>query len=180
MKTVPKILIIEDDQNVKLIIKEIFATHHKTYEVIFSDNLIDARQIIENEHPDLAIVDLHLNLEKGSDILPGKMEQSDIPFIFLTVENNLDIAVDIMKSGAFDYFVKSEEIFNNLPKIIDNALEVWKERKKNRKIETMIEITNKEYPRIKEDYKTKWYNTLWGVLIVTGFFIAIIWYLFSS
>lgn len=56
-------------------------------------------------------------LEKTKKILP------DTDFIFLSIKNNVDFAVNTLKSGASDYIVKDENSLQKLLQKVENIIQ---------------------------------------------------------
>ena len=64
---------------------------------------------------------------QGIEIFKKCPEIKDtIPVIVMTGFGNEEYAVKALKSGALDYIVKSNEIFVDIPHIIERALREWK------------------------------------------------------
>jgi len=59
----------------------------------------------------------------------AKESSPDIDFIFLSGQNDVEVAVKIMKLGAFDYIVKNENSPARLVKAIEQAMIVTKGKK---------------------------------------------------
>ena len=55
-----------------------------------------------------------------------------VDFIFLSGQNDVEVAVNIMKHGAFDYVVKNEKAPGRLVKAIDQAKISTKKEKMNK------------------------------------------------
>ena len=68
--------------------------------------------------------------KNGIEIL-DKIKESNalIPVIILSAQDKIEVAIDCMHHGAFDYVVKSEPIFMRLQKIITSIMEVNKLKK---------------------------------------------------
>ncbi len=97
----------------------------------------------ELEEPDLILLDI---------MLPGKMNglellkyikdrNPDLPVIMLSAQGNIDIAVETIKLGAFDYFSKPVDL-TKLEIAIKNALEKYELQKQ---INTLLEERQKIY-----------------------------------
>lgn len=77
-----------------------------------------------NRNPDVIILDYHLdgidkNAMNGMETLDKiKTFNPDIPVIMLSSQDKIDVAINCMHHGAFDYVVKSETAFVRLQKII--------------------------------------------------------------
>jgi DNA-binding NarL/FixJ family response regulator len=85
--------------------------------------------------PDLAILDYHLDAVKP-DALNGlqvltklKDRYRDLPVIFLTAQDRLDVATNTIKYGAYDYIVKNETAFARLENAISNIVQLSSLRK---------------------------------------------------
>lgn len=62
---------------------------------------------LEKEEFDLVLLDLHLPHVSGKDLLRIiHKNHPDTPVIIITVQNNVDAAVECMKAGAFDFLLK--------------------------------------------------------------------------
>lgn len=78
--------------------------------------------------PDVVVLDYHLNsnisdAKNGVDILKElKRLAPDTHVIMLTGQDDLQVAVDIMKYGAFDYVIKSETAFSRTENILNNII----------------------------------------------------------
>ncbi len=78
------------------------------------------------EPPDIAILDYYLN-SREKDAMNGisvlkkvKKAAPGIQVVMLSGQDNIDIAVDSMKNGAFDYIVKSEGAMVRAETVIRN------------------------------------------------------------
>ncbi|ABZ76084.1 two component, sigma54 specific, transcriptional regulator, Fis family [Shewanella halifaxensis HAW-EB4] len=67
----------------------------------------DALNELKRWQPDLLVLDIQLPDMSGMDILETVQQQyPDITVIMITAHGTIDIAVDAMRSGAFDFLVK--------------------------------------------------------------------------
>lgn len=85
--------------------------------------------------PDLIILDYHLD-GINKDAMNGietldkiRMYLLEIPVIMLSSQDKIDVAVNCMRHGAFDYVVKSETAFLRLEQIIANIFKYKKMEK---------------------------------------------------
>ena len=121
----PCILFIEDDVAHIELIRRSFGNTPESARLVFSTTLKEARVCVERETPDLIIADWLLPDGKGIDILPRKDGVAVLPFIVMTSHGDEKLAVEMMKSGAIDYIVKSDRSFRNLPRIVRRVLREW-------------------------------------------------------
>ncbi|MGS0682947.1 sigma-54-dependent transcriptional regulator [Shewanella sp. 125m-7] len=67
----------------------------------------DALNELKQWQPDLLVLDIQLPDMSGMDILDTvQQEYPDITVIMITAHGTIDIAVDAMRSGAFDFLIK--------------------------------------------------------------------------
>lgn len=70
--------------------------------------------------PDIIILDFQMDDVNGLDVLKQIREfDPDINVIFLSGQNDVDVAVDSLKYGSIDYIIKDDETLINLTKVID-------------------------------------------------------------
>lgn len=80
--------------------------------------------------PDLIILDYSIEGMSGLEFMKKAKESSpEVDFIFLSGQNDVEVAVKIMKLGAFDYIVKNENSPARLVKAIEQAMIVTKGKK---------------------------------------------------
>ncbi len=93
----------------------------KGYEVLTAESVDIALQIVRNEDPDLIITDYNMPNKNGADLLNElKMINPLIPVVLVTAYGTIENAVELMKSGAFDYLQKPIEL-KDLMLIIEKA-----------------------------------------------------------
>jgi len=102
-----KILIVEDDLYMQLILKEFLSNQYKTEIFV---NGMDALASIQNGNiPDLIISDLNTAKVTGLELL-AQLQASDffktIPVIIVSGEDSSEKRILCLNSGADDYIVK--------------------------------------------------------------------------
>jgi len=122
---VSHILLLEDDTAHQELCLRAFRDDPERFRVSIAGNILKARQIIERDPPDLILADWLLPEGKGLEILPYKDGKVTIPLIIMTSFGDEHLAVEVMKSGAIDYVVKSATAFRDLPHIVRRALRDW-------------------------------------------------------
>jgi PAS domain S-box-containing protein len=132
------ILILEDDDAHIELIRRGFQLAAPTYTLTFAQSVKDARAALIKNPPDLIIADWLLPDGKGIDILPRKDGQITTPLVITTSHGNEKLAVDMLKSGAIDYVVKSEFTFKYLPRIAERALKEWESIRERKRAEDAL------------------------------------------
>ena len=100
-------------------------------------------RIKAGEKPDIVIQDYHLEDSTGIAVLQAvKKRCKDVEFIFLTANEDLEVAVNSIKFGAYDYIIKSNEVA--LKKVVYNIEKIARMielRKKNSFIQKVMYVT---------------------------------------
>ena len=102
---VQKILIIDDDRDMCLLLKRFLSRHG--FEVLESYSGKKALELLETVEPDLVMCDFRLEDMEGN-VLLGKIKEKypHVPVIIITGYSDIKIAVEVMKMGAYDYITK--------------------------------------------------------------------------
>ena len=116
------ILIIEDDESIRRVIKKILEGENKNYKIIEAIDGKDGLIKINENQLNLILCDIKMPRLDGIDVLKYvKKNNLFIPFILLTGHGNVETAVNAMKIGAFDFIEKPPDL-NRLLISIRNAL----------------------------------------------------------
>ena len=119
------ILLIEDDSAHAELIQRAFEERGGESKLTIANTLEEARNQLINFRPTLIIADWRLPDGDSSELLSEEHSKSDPPIIIMTSYGNERNAVDVMKSGALDYIVKSSESMTDMPHIAENAIRQW-------------------------------------------------------
>lgn len=71
------------------------------------------------KNPSIVILDYHLNKENGIDILKEiKSVNPNIEVIFLSGQQDMTVAINALKYGAFEYIEKNDDAFLKLETVL--------------------------------------------------------------
>jgi len=81
---------------------------NEPYEVTHVETGVEALSVIGSETPEAILLDLELPDMTGIDILEkiGGAQNLPCPIIMITAHGSINIAVEAMRLGAFDFIVK--------------------------------------------------------------------------
>jgi CheY-like chemotaxis protein len=147
--TAVKILLVEDNREFANLVQLFLRKHEGVrFDVTWRDNGPAALSELEKGTPfDLILMDYFLPGQNGLEITRElQRRRIPLPVVFLTVNKDFDLAVEVMKLGVEDYLVKEEITTPVLPKTILNVLE----RKKLREQLTQLEVSRKRLEAIQE------------------------------
>ena len=113
------ILLVEDNE---MIIKGLIYSFEKSdYKLSYKTSVLDAKNYLLNEKPDLIILDVTLPDGNGFDFYKRDLSESDIPVIFLTALDDENDIVNGLELGAEDYITKpfsTKELMARINKIL--------------------------------------------------------------
>ena len=116
-----KILVIEDDSKIRAILKEIL--QEKDHEVDEAADGQEGFRKLETGGFDLCICDIKMPKMDGIEVLEKSKEAGiSTNFIIISAHGNIDIAVDAVKKGAFDFLQKPFDL-GRLEITLRNALD---------------------------------------------------------
>lgn len=106
LKDLPKLLVVEDNDEVRAYIKSIF---EGTYIILQASEGKEALDIALEEMPDLVISDVMMPVMDGITLctqLKTNVKTSHIPVVLLTARTSLIFKVEGLETGADDYITK--------------------------------------------------------------------------
>ena len=119
-----KIMIVDDEPDQTLTVKQILEGSGDKYEVICADSGMQCLQLLEdNQIPDLILLDIMMPGMSGWDVFTKLKENSswrEIPVVFLTVKTD-SYSKGFGKISAEDYIEKPYNI-EDLKKRVDKVL----------------------------------------------------------
>ena len=122
-----RVLLVEDDEHHRELMSRAFTAHGEEMTVAFAKNLAEAKVQIAETEPDLVIVDFLLPDGRGVELLQNTDDGPSYPVVLLTSHGDEAVAVEVMKSGALDYIVKSEATMFDLPHIALSSVRAWEQ-----------------------------------------------------
>ena len=99
-----KILVVDDDNDLLEFVQ--FALKRAGYEVVLARDEASAARAVQEEKPDLAVLDVNLGAGNGFDLLEKIRRSHDFPVIMLTARDSEDDKVRGLALGADDYLSK--------------------------------------------------------------------------
>ena len=104
------ILIVDDDRAIRVTLTLLLERNE--YTVMSADGPVAAMEVVRN-HPDLELVLMDMNYTLATDGEEGltllkqvKVFRPDVPVILMTAWGTIDLAVQGMRNGAFDFITK--------------------------------------------------------------------------
>ena len=105
MNDAQKILIVDDEENIRRIFKK--ALEQKKYTVHTAKNAEDALQKIKNQNYLLIFSDIFMDEMSGLTLLKEvKKINSQAKIVVMTAQDTMNNTIEAMRTGAYDYISK--------------------------------------------------------------------------
>ncbi|MFU2157616.1 MULTISPECIES: response regulator transcription factor [Caldisericum] len=104
MTKVKKILVVEDDENIRKLIK--MYLEKSEFQVVEAKDGKEAVIKFSEEKPQLIILDLMLPLKSGEEVAKEIRKVSNVPILMLTAKADEENRVEGLEIGADDYVTK--------------------------------------------------------------------------
>lgn len=100
------VLVVDDEENFREGIKQ-YLSRDVNYEILDAASLSEAREILNRQSVDIIMLDVQIGKEYGPDLLYDINRIRPTPkTILITAYGEVEMAVDAMKNGAFDFLSK--------------------------------------------------------------------------
>lgn len=111
-----KLLFVDDEPS----IRELFSlTFGNDYQLLIAKDGLEALELIQNNPVDLIITDVSLPRLNGVDFIKQLRSKGNYtPFIIITGDSNIQLAIETFRMGAIDFFLKPFRM-SNLKSVIE-------------------------------------------------------------
>ena len=133
------IFVVEDNR----VYNKLITSYLKTNKFSNVMSFYSGEDTINNlyRNPDIIIQDFLLDGMNGIEVLKKAKEQNpNIEFIFLSGQDNIDVAINTMKYGAYDYIVKDQMALKKMVNKINKIQSVNKLVKSNKRYRSGVVI----------------------------------------
>ena len=100
-----RVLVVDDEENLRLVLRTLLRRHG--YEVETAPTGEEALALVDSFGPDVVLTDVRMPKMGGLDLLTTlKAKGNEATVIVMSAYGNMDMAVEAMKAGAYDYVQK--------------------------------------------------------------------------
>src|SRR5216683_2463306 len=132
----PTILIVDDEKHTRDGLRRLLEDE---YDVYVAEDIGGAVSVLEREQIDLLLTDLRLGNEDGMTLIDRALKMPHPPIcIMMTAYGSVDIAVEAMKRGAYDFVTKPLNL-DKVEMLIARALQSRKLEQENRTLRQQID-----------------------------------------
>lgn len=137
MSAEKRYLFLVDDEPIQNEMLKDYLSERFIYDIKIFDN---GEEALKNMHlnPEIIVLDYYLNsnnpnARNGIEVIKDiKDKYPDTQIIALSGQDKIEVAIDTIKYGAYDYVVKGESAFSRIENIINNLSELHKMRTINK------------------------------------------------
>jgi len=135
-----KILVADDDPYIGKILND--RLQSLGHQVLLASSGRMALELLDSHDPQLALVDIAMPDLSGIDVLKGiRGRGKDIPVVMITAYGSIDLAVQAMREGAYDFITKPFKP-EHIALVVQKAIE---QQRLRRKVEILSEETARRY-----------------------------------
>jgi two-component system response regulator AtoC len=135
MNLQPTVLIVDDEKHARDGLRQLL---EKDYDVYVASDVAGAMNVLEREQIDVLLADLRLGSEDGMQLIDRALELPRPPIcIMMTAYGSVDVAVEAMKRGAYDFVTKPLNL-DKLELLIARALQSRKLEQENRALREQV------------------------------------------
>ncbi len=100
-----RVLVVDDEENLRLVLRTLLKRHG--YEVETAPTGEEALVLVDSFGPDVVLTDVRMPKMGGLDLLATlKAKGNEATVIVMSAYGNMDLALEAMKAGAYDYVQK--------------------------------------------------------------------------
>lgn len=133
------VLIVDDEPAARYGMRR--ALEKEGYRILEAESVATAERFVESSSPSVVLLDVKLASESGLDYLPTLAARKDSPaVIIVTAHGSERMAVDAVKSGAYDYLAKPFEV-DDLRLLVRNAVQSHVLRVENERLRSELSGT---------------------------------------
>ena len=133
----PTVLVIDDEKNIREALRQYLTM--EGFDVQAAEDGVDGLNKFQTLLPDAVILDLKMPKMSGMDFLNKAFAvKQDSPIIVLTGHGGVDEAVECMKRGAYDFFMKPPEM-EKLILVLRRAIEEVGRHERQDELEKMVD-----------------------------------------
>ncbi len=143
-----RILVLDDDPFVRSMLEAILESGG--YTVSSAKSGKEALKLFSEQYDTVLIIsDMNMSEMNGLEFIREiRKINADIPIIVLTVNKEITIALEAIRCGASDYFLKDEAVEDTLLISVNNAVEKYRLKQQNRQLMDELILKNKELERL--------------------------------
>src|SRR5215468_5844363 len=136
MNVQPTILIVDDEKHTREGLRRLL---ENDYDVYVAGDIAGAMNVLEREQIDVLLTDLRLGGDDGMQLIDRALKMPRAPVcIMMTAYGSVDVAVEAMKRGAYDFVTKPLNL-DKVELLIARAVQGRKLEQENRALREQVD-----------------------------------------
>src|SRR6266478_2700484 len=136
MNLQPTVLIVDDEKHTRDGLRSLLENE---YDVYVAADIAGAMNVLEREQIDVLFTDLRLGGEDGMQLIDRALKMPRAPIcIMMTAYGSIDVAVEAMKRGAYDFVTKPLNL-DKVELLITRAVQGRKLEQENRALREQVD-----------------------------------------
>src|SRR5881409_731977 len=136
MNLQPTILVVDDEKHTRDGLRRLLEAE---YDVYVAADISGAMNVLEREQIDVLLTDLRLGGEDGMTLIDRALKMPRAPIcIMMTAYGSIDVAVEAMKRGAYDFVTKPLNL-DKVEMLIARAVQARKLEQENRALREQVD-----------------------------------------
>jgi DNA-binding NtrC family response regulator len=136
MNVQPTVLVVDDEKHTRDGLRRLL---ENDYDVYVAADIGGAMDVLEREQVDVLLTDLRLGNENGMTLIDRALKMSRPPIcIMMTAYGSVDVAVEAMKRGAYDFVTKPLNL-DKVELLIARAVQSRKLEQENRALREQVD-----------------------------------------
>src|SRR3989440_3650321 len=136
MSPQPIVLIVDDEKHTRDGLRRLLENE---YDVYVASDIAGAMDVLEREQIDVLVTDLRLGSEDGMALIDRTLKMPRPPIcIMMTAYGSVDVAVEAMKRGAYDFVTKPLNL-DKVEMLISRAVQGRKLEQENRALREQVD-----------------------------------------
>src|SRR5437016_11461998 len=136
MSPQPTILIVDDEKHTRDGLRRLLEAE---YDVYVAADISGAMNVLEREQIDVLLTDLRLGGEDGMTLIDRALKMPRTPVcIMMTAYGSIDVAVEAMKRGAYDFVTKPLNL-DKVELLIGRAVQGRRLEQENRALQQQVD-----------------------------------------
>ena len=132
----PTILIVDDEKHTRDGLRRLLEDDYDTY---VAGDIAGALNVLEREHIDVLLTDLRIGTDDGMTLIEKALKLPHPPIaIMMTAYGTVDVAVEAMKRGAYDFVTKPLNL-DKVELLISRALQSRHLEQENRTLRQQVD-----------------------------------------
>ena len=123
------ILLVDDSTPATDRFQQAFTEQSGQVEIIVVSTLAEAKSCLNWAMVDLIICEAVLPDGKGVELIATTQAADGFPCVVLTERGDEQMAVEALRAGALNYWVKSDTVLAALPQLVQETIDEWSARK---------------------------------------------------